>query len=57
MGTISKHFSYHEFEKSRTAKARGIINSIPTAGVRDAVRELTLTFCSPSATPGEGRCT
>ena len=47
MGTISKNFSYHEFEKSRTAKARGIINSIPTAGVRDAVRELTLTVLQP----------
>lgn len=47
MGTISKNFSYAEFEASPTAKARGIINVISTFEIRDAVRELTLTVLQP----------
>ena len=47
MGTISKNFSYVEFEVSPTAKAKGIINVISTFEIRDAVRELTLTVLQP----------
>ena len=47
MGTISKNFSYAEFEASETAKARGILNVISTFEIRDAVRELTLTVLQP----------
>lgn len=47
MGTISKNFSYAEFETSPTAKAKGIINVISTFEIRDAVRELTLTVLQP----------
>lgn len=47
MGTISKNFSYSEFEASPTAKKYGIINVISTFEVRDAVRELTLTVLQP----------
>lgn len=47
MGTISKNFSYSEFEASPTAKKYGITNVISTFEVRDAVRELTLTVLQP----------
>lgn len=47
MGTISKNFSYREFEESETAKARGITNVISSFEVRDAVRELTNTVLQP----------
>ena len=47
MGTISKNFSYAEFEASPTAKAKGIVNVISTFEIRDAVRELTLTVLQP----------
>ena len=47
MGTISKNFSYREFEESETAKARGILNVITSFEVRDAVRELVLTVLQP----------
>ena len=47
MGTISKNFSYREFEESKTAKDRGIINAITTFEVRNAVRELTLEVLQP----------
>ena len=47
MGTISKNFSYREFEESETAKARGITNVISSFEIRDAVRELTLTVLQP----------
>ena len=40
MGTISKDFSYREFEASPTAERKGICNVITTAAVRDAVKEL-----------------
>lgn len=47
MGTISKDFSYREFERSATADALHISNVITTPEVRDAVRELTLTLLQP----------
>lgn len=47
MGTISKNFSYREFEESPTAKAKGIINVISTFEVRDAVRELVVDVLQP----------
>lgn len=47
MGTISKNFSYREFEESETAKKYGINNTITSFDVRDAVRELTLTVLQP----------
>lgn len=47
MGTISKSFSYAEFEASETAKKRHIINVISTFEIRDAVKELTLTVLQP----------
>lgn len=47
MGTISKDFSYREFETSPTAERKGICNVITSFDVRDAVRELTLTLLQP----------
>lgn len=47
MGTISKNFSYHEFERSATADRKGICNVIRTFEVRDAVKELTETILQP----------
>ena len=47
MGTISKNFSYREFEKSSTADHYGICNVIRTIEVRDAVRALTLNVLQP----------
>ena len=47
MGTISKNFSYREFEHSESAIAAGITNVITEARVRDAVKALTLTVLQP----------
>ena len=47
MGTISKNFSYREFEKSETADRLGLCNVITTVRVRDAVRALTLSILQP----------
>ena len=47
MGTISKNFSYSEFQESETAKARGITNVITTFEVRDAVKALVLEVLQP----------
>ena len=47
MGTISRNFSYSEFERSDTAMNAGITNVITDFRVRDAVRELTLTVLQP----------
>lgn len=47
MGTISKNFSYREFEESETAKAQGITNVISSFEVRDAIRELANTVLQP----------
>ena len=47
MGTISKNFSYREFEESPTAKAKGIHNVIDTFDKRDAIRALVLEVLQP----------
>ena len=47
MGTISKNFSYREFEKSAIADRRGYCNVIVDVQVRDAVRALTLNLLQP----------
>ena len=47
MGTISKNFSYREFEESPTAKAKGIHNVIDTFEKRDALRSLVLEVLQP----------
>lgn len=47
MGTITKNFSYAEFEKSDIAKARGICNIIHSIEVRDNIRELTEKILQP----------
>lgn len=47
MGTISKNFSYREFEKSEIADRKGYNNVIVTSRVRDAVKELTLSVLQP----------
>lgn len=47
MGTISKDFSYREFESSPTAVSRGICNVITTWSVRDAIKELTESVLQP----------
>ena len=47
MGTITKDFSYKEFETSPTAERKGICNVITTAAVRDAVKELTEKVLQP----------
>lgn len=47
MGTISKDFSYREFEASREAKKKGICNVITTTSVRDAIYELVIEVLQP----------
>lgn len=47
MGTISKDFSYREFEASNTAKKKGICNVITTTSVRDAIYELVIEVLQP----------
>lgn len=47
MGSISKNFSYSEFEASETAKLYRINNHITTFEVRDAVRALVLNVLQP----------
>ena len=47
MGTISKDFSYKEFETSPTAARKGICNVITSFAVRDAVKELVETVLQP----------
>lgn len=47
MGTISKNFSFAEFEKSDTAKRLRITNVITTTEVRDAVKALVLNVLQP----------
>ena len=50
MGTISKNFSYSEFERSETAEKRGIVNVIATARVRDSIQALVLNVLQPLRT-------
>lgn len=47
MGTISKNFSYREFEASETAEKAGISNYITSFKVRNAVRALVLEVLQP----------
>lgn len=47
MGTISKNFSYREFEESDTAKARGILNVINSFSVRDEIKSLVDEVLQP----------
>ena len=47
MGTISKNFSYREFEASNKADEKGICNVITTFEVRDAVKALVDTVLQP----------
>ena len=47
MGTISKNFSYREFEESTTATEKGICNTITSFEVRDSVKALVLNVLQP----------
>ena len=47
MGTISKDFSYREFEASDKADEKGICNVITTFEVRDAIKALVDTVLQP----------
>jgi len=47
MGTISKNFSWAEFEASDTAKAKGIRNVINTFEIRDSVLALVRKVLQP----------
>lgn len=50
MGTISKNFSYSEFESSETAERKGIVNVIATARVRDSIQALVVNVLQPLRT-------
>lgn len=47
MGTISKNFSYKEFEDSDKAKKSHIMNVITDTEVRDSVKALVLNVLQP----------
>lgn len=47
MGTISKNFSWHEFEQSDAARQYRIMNIITTPEVRDAVKALVVNVLQP----------
>lgn len=47
MGTISKDFSYHEFEDSKTAEEKGICNIVRSFEVRDAIKSLVDNVLQP----------
>lgn len=47
MGTISKNFSFSEFEKSDTARRLGITNVITTFEVRDSIKALVDNVLQP----------
>lgn len=47
MGTISKDFSYREFERSEVADAKHICNVITSFGVRDSILALTENVLQP----------
>ncbi|MBR4856008.1 MAG: peptidase M15 [Bacteroidaceae bacterium] len=47
MGTISKNFSYHEFEQSEAARQYRIMNIIGTPEIRDAVKGLVINLLQP----------
>lgn len=47
MGTISKNFSYHEFEHSDIAKEYRITNAITSVEVRDSIKCLVDNLLQP----------
>lgn len=47
MGTISKHFSFREFERSEVADSHHISNAINTTEVRDAIVALVNNVLEP----------
>ena len=47
MGTISKNFSYREFERSDAADRNDICNVITSTSVRDAIYELVIEVLQP----------
>lgn len=47
METISKDFSYHEFEDSKIAKEKGICNVIQSLTVRNAIKSLVDNVLQP----------
>lgn len=47
MGTISKDFSYREFERSEVADVKHICNVITSFGVRDSILALTENVLQP----------
>lgn len=47
MGTISKDFSYREFERSEVADAKHICNVITSFDVRDSIQALTENVLQP----------
>ena len=47
MGTISKNFSYHEFEASTVAKDKRINNTITSFSVRDSIKNLVNRLIQP----------
>ena len=47
MGTISKNFSYHEFEHSDIAKEERITNAITSVDVRDSIKCLVDNLLQP----------
>ena len=47
MGSISRDFSYCEFERSDVARSKGIQNAVTTFEVRDAIRMLVLKVLQP----------
>ena len=47
MGTISKNFSFREFEKSPVADRKGIVNVITSVKVRDSIKALVENVLQP----------
>lgn len=47
MGTISKNFSYHEFEHSDIAKEERITNAITSVEIRDSIKDLVDNLLQP----------
>lgn len=47
MGTISKNFSYFEFEASTKAKEKRIDNTIKSYDVRDSIKNFTINLLQP----------
>lgn len=47
MGTISKDFSFSEFERSKIAEKKGICNVVRSFAVRDAIKSLVDNVLQP----------